>query len=490
MSSETLHVKIKEDETAVLRYQKLKSIGQEVLASGSFILTDHTTESDANLGKKILTEGIHETNPPLWASYFEHIIIAPEYGKKIASSAADCGLDVNPYEIEFLLHLHDVGRLVTSSAYLRNDYIGNRLLVEFGIPRPLLRNLPSNEKLMSTAETMNLDHEQLTFQSPLNEEQKKIASEYFEGMSPTTRIINFADNLGKRDKKNGLFNAEIFLSYLKSQESRYDQSSLWPSIKWALPKRQAGAILQSYIIEKTVEWLTNLGVDLNEIHDQLSDFGPHFIVVARHGELNNPKNIVYNRDSFMLPEDRIHLSDSGKNQMEILGQTLHKRQFNVTQIIASPEERAQESAKFISDQLGNPPIAINPNLDDNFSPGPYREKMTMNQLAEIGGNVYSQRWEKYQHEQPDSVVKRMHQQFMEMSNSLKTGETGVLVSHGDPIAWLLNTLQSELIPNPEDLRHLEYPAKGEAVIVIINSDNTIYSSYSTRSFLPTNRKIY
>jgi hypothetical protein len=116
--------------------------------------------------------------------------------------------------------------------------------------------------------------------------------------------------------------------------------------------------------------------------------------------------------------------------------------------------------------------------------------MTMDQLAEIGGNVYSQRWKKYQHEQPDSVVKRMHQQFIEISNSLKTGETGVLLSHGDPIAWLLNTLYGELIPEPENLRDLEYPAKGEAVIVIINPDNTIYSSYSTRSLSLDDKKIY
>lgn len=259
---------IKEDENAILRYDKLKSVGKEILKNSSFFSTGHITESDAKLGEKILIEGLRQINPPLWDSFLEHMSIAPKLGKTIALSAVKKGQEINPFEIEFLLYLHDIGRLVTPSAYLRHDFIGNRLLTEFGISKSLQDKLPSTEKLMATAETLNLTPKQLRFQEPLAKEQIEISANYFNEMCPTTRIINLADNLGKKDK-NGLFTLKSFITYIKSQECRYDQQSDWPSIKWALPRRQAGAVLGVYTIQNTVDWLTNLGLNLDKIRSEL-----------------------------------------------------------------------------------------------------------------------------------------------------------------------------------------------------------------------------
>lgn len=126
-----------------------------------------------------------------------------------------------------------------------------------------------------------------------------------------------------------------------------------------------------------------------------------FIALARHGELANPKNIVYSRDAYMKPEDIIHISDAGIIQMHELGKALINKGMKVVRIYTSPETRAIESSAELARSLGDVEIVVNGDLDDVFSPGPYKEKMTMDQLVAVGGNVYEgEKWEKYNHEKP------------------------------------------------------------------------------------------
>jgi len=281
MATEKIYI-VEEDLAAVNRYNQLKEIGKKIIPD-KFPQNNRFSEAEAKLGETILAKAIHDTNPPVWASYFEHIVIASKLGKEIAFSALQKGVAIDPYKVEFLLHLHDLGRIVTPGAYLRNDFIGDRLLFEMGVPKALLKDLPSTQKLMAVASTMDLDPEQLTFKKALTKTQEKIADEYFNSQTETQRIINLADNLGKRGP-DALFNTEMFLKYLKSQEARYDQTSDWPSINWALPRRQAGAVLQADVIEKTVRWLSKKGVDLNEIHQRLENYTPQFIITHPYSE--------------------------------------------------------------------------------------------------------------------------------------------------------------------------------------------------------------
>jgi broad specificity phosphatase PhoE len=56
-----------------------------------------------------------------------------------------------------------------------------------------------------------------------------------------------------------------------------------------------------------------------------------FILIVRHGELDNPENIVYNRDSVMkIP---IHLSALGKRHMLEIGQLIKSKDFNLTKYL-------------------------------------------------------------------------------------------------------------------------------------------------------------
>lgn len=199
-----------------------------------------------------------------------------------------------------------------------------------------------------------------------------------------------------------------------------------------------------------------------------------FIVLARHGEFDNPRNIFYNRDSVMKPQDIIHISNAGIDQMKELGELLNERKLTVTRIYTSPQTRTMESSKELSKALGGVEIIVDNDIDEAFAPGPYLEGMTMDEFLKNKINVYDENvWGKYSHEKPSGVIARMQRALMRIINELRNGEAAVVISHGDPIAWLINSLNEQKMPQPENLREMIYPAKGEAVLLKAEKDNKI-----------------
>lgn len=481
-----------ESSEAVERYETLKKFGREMFAGSEVVEKGVVSENGVTLSRKFLAEGIRATNPPVWASYWEHLTISPEMAERAAKEAVGRGIDIDPLRARFLTNLHDLGRLVNPVAYLRNDFVGERLLYEMGIPKAVIFDLPSTGKLMKEAERMNLNPKEVyekigkkPWEEIFTPEQMEIANAYFDSMSPTQRIINLADNLGKRDEK-GLFDFGKFVNYLKSQEGRYStRETGWASSDWTMregglktTKREAGAILQAFTVGKTIEWLNEKGVDFQAILDGMKDYGPRFVVVIRHGELDNPSGRVYNRDAVMKPEDIIHLSSLGKDQMTVVGKLLKERKFKVVSIFTSPETRTKESGEALKSILSVGKREESSDLDDTFAPGPYKEGITMKELANMGGDVYNdQRWGKYGHEQPENITSRMNRLSSRIVKQLKTGETGVLVSHGDPIAFFLNFLLEKKVLVPSSLRKKVYPSKGEAVVAIIDPQGEFFTLY-------------
>lgn len=463
---------IREDPEAVERYKAIKGLGS--FFEGAFQQAE-VTRSKAGVGKVFLQKAARVTNPPVWASYWDHVLLAPEIGRMVAKAARDHEVKINPDQLEFLLWTHDLARMVLPGSYLKNDLLTTRLLLEAGVPKRILSETDSLANLMDSAYRMGLDPDQYRWRKPLTNAQQGLADHYFEAKTPTQRIYNLADNLGKRGPQ-GLFSLASFIGYLKSQEGRYGTTSQWPSVKWAIQRREQGAFLQGMTVEKTVDWLSQNGVNFDQIREQLLDYGAKFILVLRHGELNNPNSIVYNRDSVMRPDDIIHLANEGTDQMKAVGEILKQRGFRVSRVLVSPETRARESAEAMG--LGNIKPEVARYLDDLFAPGPYLEGMKMKDLEAIGGNVYGSRWNQYHHESPEQVIERMNRAFWDLARNLKVSETGVLISHGDPIAWLMNTIVEGQTPTPENLRKLIYPNEGEGMVFVLDSNDELFTTYS------------
>lgn len=481
-----------EENQTINRYHRLKTLGIRQFKNSPFIETGIVSEDSVLRATELFKIATPELNPPVRASFWEHILIAPELGKQIAHSIKDKNL-VNPQSVELALWLHEIGRLVTPGAYFRNDLIDRRLLVEFGLPRSFIdQDTFSLGSLLDWGAKLKLNENQLTFASPFDPVQKALAQKYFDLLTPTQRIVNLADNLGKRDS-NGLFAPSSFFDYLKTQEKRLTPQSPWPSEQYAITNRRASAVLQKFVIEKTFEWLTDLGVDYTQIRNDLLDFGPKFVLLIRHADIDNKRQIVYNRDNLMRSEDIIHISSKGITQIESFVEVIGKPQTSETnpekgrgfvpeKIYFSPEIRTRETAEVLKKALAEKGIEVeiilNQGIDEVYAPGPYELGWKMSDLEKAGGNVYSKKWrEKFKHETPNQVVGRMNKGFQEIVNELRPGQTGAIVSHGDPLAWLANYLNLGKIPKPDKLRGLIYPPKGAAVVVIIGPKGAVFAEY-------------
>lgn len=212
-----------------------------------------------------------------------------------------------------------------------------------------------------------------------------------------------------------------------------------------------------------------------------------FVIVVRHGELDNPRDIVYNRDSVMKPEDIIHLSQLGVNQIRDLGEIIKQKGFNVVRIAMSPETRVRESAEALNKQLEVEDVAEDPRLDDAYVPGPYIEGMKMNELVAMKGNFYEDKYDKYNHEKPETVRDRVKECFKEVASSLQKGETAILVSHGDSISWFLNDLITGKLPEPDRLKDSIYPEKGLGFVLVLDDNNKLVEHYKLTPELVGNK---
>lgn len=451
--------------TETLRYQALAKLGKRVFANSQIIKSGEINEDDILLAKKFIGSAITASNPQVWASWFEHVFISARLAGQ---------LDQNS---EFFLWLHEIGRLVTPSAYFQNDNINNQLLAEFTLPQKIIdQSFPMGSLLQLSGE-LNFTQSQLEWKEPLSDYQKTKAGEFYNRLSHAQKIINLADNLGKRNE-NGLFDIKGFFEYLKTQEQRYENTSNSSEENWSIPRRPGSTLLQVFIVEKTLKWLQNLGINIEKVLWKLDSFGPKFTIVIRHGEISNPKGIVYNLDEVMKEKDIIHLSQYGKTQMIALGRIIKQRKFNIACIITSDQIRAIESAQALNTVLEVKDFQINAKLKEVFAPGPYKRGLTMDEFKKSMGDAYDAKlWGEFKHETIENVFNRMNDGFLSIINQLKPNQTGVMVSHGDPLAWWINFHASGKLPDPKNLRQHIYPNKGQALAVVIDENNKWFSYY-------------
>lgn len=464
------HITSRETPANIHRYNLLKGL------VGTHFNSPEDIDNPGNV-REFLAEAATQLKPTVQATWWEHVFIATELGRLI-----------DP-ETEAALLLHDIGRLVTPSPYLRTDLVGERAFRAVGEAQvnlwpeekllPLSHLLTAAEKMAISPEQRDRFYRGENPQNVFTRAQIKTAEKFFASLKPLQRITSLADNLGKKDQQGKLFTLETFITYLQAQEGRYAGKSDWSSEAWGIDNRESSAVLQAWLIQRTIEWLQKeRGIDFESVRTQLETYAPKFILLVRHGEPKNPRGIVYNLDEVMDAEDIIHISDTGKSQMTSLAKLIRERQFRLSQMIVSNQTRARESADELIKALGD---VMNRSEDESvrdiYAPGAYKEGLTMHQWQELKGNAYDvTRWGKYNHEKRGHIVGRMRNALMKLTSSLGTGETGFIVSHGDSIAWLIHYLKGKY-PNPENLRDALYPPQGGAFVVVIGPSGKPFTVY-------------
>ncbi|OGG26572.1 hypothetical protein A2960_03760 [Candidatus Gottesmanbacteria bacterium RIFCSPLOWO2_01_FULL_39_12b] len=155
---------------------------------------------------------------------------------------------------------------------------------------------------------------------------------------------------------------------------------------------------------------------------------PTSIYFIRHGEVHNPKAILYGR----LPN--FPLSTKGRERInEVADYFINK---GVNQIYTSPMLRARQTAQIIGSKLKLRP-KVNHLLNEVkliFGGIPISEYH-----SKIQSKLYDEEYLKKGQESVERIADRM-MRFCKMIKKKYTGETLIVVSHGDPILILQSAI--------------------------------------------------
>lgn len=174
--------------------------------------------------------------------------------------------------------------------------------------------------------------------------------------------------------------------------------------------------------------------------------------LVRHGDVENPDKVYYGR----LPG--FPLSDDGRRQAKAAGQHLAQRPIHA--VYASPQLRAQQTARIIGGELGlSNGVQTEPLLNEVKSQydGAAHSEMERRAWNFYGGSAQG-------YEQPADVLARM-QEFLQTVRREHQGREIVAVSHADPIVFVwMWVLGIPLKPKNRRLLHEhgladDYPAR-------------------------------
>ncbi|MAS36405.1 MAG: hypothetical protein CL610_20550 [Anaerolineaceae bacterium] len=149
---------------------------------------------------------------------------------------------------------------------------------------------------------------------------------------------------------------------------------------------------------------------------------PTIIHFTRHGDVHNPDQILYGR----IPNFR--LSDLGQRQAQAAADYLSNRP--LAHIFSSPQQRAQETARYIVGKHPQLDVKIDERIDEIHSP--YQGE-PLHKLEAMGWDLYSDIAADF--EQPEDVLRRTHD-FISFVRGDYVGQEVTAVTHGDVIAFM------------------------------------------------------
>lgn len=193
------------------------------------------------------------------------------------------------------------------------------------------------------------------------------------------------------------------------------------------------------------------------------------VYLIRHGKIDNPNNVMYGKNI------DLELSEEGKDQIRALTKKLKELGIRIEKVYTSPLKRAPETARILTSQLGLADSAVEQNLTDvdiSFLRGkPMEERI---EIHKSGTDEYSEKYVKLENESRDHIVNRVKDVFKKIVLKNR-GKVVAIVSHGDPIQFLLYALSNpeEEVSSMNILINKNYPPKGSATRLIVDDQMQI-----------------
>ncbi|MBD3281816.1 hypothetical protein GF391_03660 [Candidatus Uhrbacteria bacterium] len=167
------------------------------------------------------------------------------------------------------------------------------------------------------------------------------------------------------------------------------------------------------------------------------------VYLVRHGEVENPEGINYGR------QPGWHLSKEGKSQISKVSQKIKDKGLKICKIVASPLERAQETAGILSQTL-DVAVATDPRLTE-WDTGKWIGR-TMQDFYENSG-YYSDAMVTKGMEPLNDLANRVISAIQDAVTTCSTGDI-IICSHREPMAAAIVKLQN--LPWPE-IHNIDMP---------------------------------
>ena len=189
------------------------------------------------------------------------------------------------------------------------------------------------------------------------------------------------------------------------------------------------------------------------------------VYLIRHGEIDNPKKVFYDREIPFL------LSRDGRRQIKNLGRFFLKNSIFPQAIYSSPLLRTKQSAHLLSKILGNPKIIFDKKLLERDSRNIAGRPLAIHKKPV---DQYNNPLADYWVGSPESQARRISG-FVRHIFKKNKNKIVFIISHGDPLAFGMYRLLHHKKALPSILRLIgaKYLKKSQAWKIIFDSSGKI-----------------
>lgn len=230
------------------RLAKIAEIGKPVIGDTALVQNKEFTQEDAlKIG-----EFFEKTKPfvhaNLWPSYWVHIELAGRYARILGEKLQDKGLSVNPFELEVLSMIHDIGRLVSPHRFYRANLVGDSLLKMLGVREDLRAEQVPEAKVFGRGGSIEKADE----------------------LTVKQQVLLLADNLGRRFEDGNLIKFEQ-LSDLTAQQAQQYTGEVFASERFGKRRLiETSRKVVRIMGEIKQMWYEEYGINIDDIREEVS----------------------------------------------------------------------------------------------------------------------------------------------------------------------------------------------------------------------------
>ena len=230
------------------RLTKLVEIGRPILEQTALIHQRDFTEEDVAKIKEFFESSKPLIHPNVWPSYWEHIDLVAMYARIFSKKLQDKGVSVNPYELEALGLIHDIGRIISPHRFYRTNLVGEALLKRLGVREDLRNKQVPEAQLFGRGGS-------LTSTSQLTIEQQ---------------VLILADNLGRKVKNGSLIRFEQ-IGGLTSQQVEQYQGEVFPSERFGKQRLVQASKKELQLLDEIKQTLqSRYGISIDEVREEVA----------------------------------------------------------------------------------------------------------------------------------------------------------------------------------------------------------------------------